>query len=135
MINPLYQFVFVISGGTIGFLFYFVNVMHKSRFALRMELILALEGAIYAILWLVLPKYDPFFSETAYFAEMFTASIIVALAAFLTIDHLRSKNLLTNQIPPASGLRNPNSHLLISDRPLAVRRIKSDEFVGLTGDS
>jgi hypothetical protein len=82
--------------------------MHKSRFALRMELILALEGAIYVILWLVLPKYDPFFSETAYFAEMFTASIIVALAAFLAIDHLRSKNLLTNQIPPASGLRNPN---------------------------
>jgi hypothetical protein len=108
MINPLYQFVFLISGGTIGFLFYFVNVMHKSRFALRMELILALEGTIYAILWLIFPKYDPFFSETAYFAEMFTSSIIVALAAFLAIDRLRSKSPLAKQSPPASGLRNPN---------------------------
>lgn len=93
-IDVRYQLVFIASGGTIGCLFYFVNVMHKSKLAFRMELMLGLEGVLLAMLWLILPRYDPYFSETAYFAEMFTVSVIVALAAFLAIDHLWSKSLL-----------------------------------------
>ncbi|HLC10678.1 MAG TPA: hypothetical protein VJL56_02410, partial [Candidatus Bathyarchaeia archaeon] len=87
---------------------YFVNVMHKSRFALRMELGLTLEGLLYAILWLILPRYDPYFSETAYFAEMFTASVVVALAAFLAIDRLQSKSIQPKPGLLATGLQGPN---------------------------
>jgi hypothetical protein len=93
-------------GRGLVFLFYFVNVMHKIKFALRMELGFTLEAVVYAIFWLILLRYDPRFSETADFAEMFTVSVIVALAAFLAIDHLWSKSLLTKQVLPPPGLQN-----------------------------
>jgi len=73
-----------------------------------MELGLTLEGLLYAILWLILPRYDPYFSETAYFAEMFTASVVVALAAFLAIDRLQSKSIQPKPGLPATGLQGPN---------------------------
>jgi hypothetical protein len=101
-INPGYQLIFIASGSVIGFLFYFVSVMHKTRFAFRVELGLALEGLLYAILWIIVPRYDPFFSDTVYFAEMFVASILVALAAFLGIDRLRLRDQPARQGLPVS---------------------------------
>ena len=108
MINPSYQLVFLISGGFIGFLFYFVNVMHKNKFAFRMEVTLAFESFSLGVLWLILPRYDSYFAETAYFAEIFIGSAVVALAAFLTVDHVRSKGFLFRGRLPTPTLQNPS---------------------------
>jgi hypothetical protein len=91
MINPGYQLIFVVSGGTIGFMFYFVNVMHKSKFAFRMDLTLAMEGILLGALLIILPRYDRYFGETAYFAEMFIVSVFIALTGFLIIDRFRAR--------------------------------------------